>query len=99
MSSCFRRREHRKIEPLRLRGWPGVTPKMKGAQLMSSAPMRAWLGHLTGARLGLAIIGCAKRHGHVCAPGKRTVLHHGLTSFGPSYHPRLPLGLVRFGLP
>ena len=26
MSSCFRRREHRKIEPLRLRGWPGVTP-------------------------------------------------------------------------
>ena len=30
MSSCFRRREHRKIEPLRLRGWPGVTPSMMG---------------------------------------------------------------------
>jgi hypothetical protein len=26
MSSCFRRREHPKIEPLGLRGWPGVTP-------------------------------------------------------------------------
>ena len=39
MSSRFRRREHRKIEPLRLRGWPGVTPTMigtEGRQLMSA---------------------------------------------------------------
>jgi hypothetical protein len=28
-------------------------------------------------------IGPAKWHGHVCAPGKRAVLHHGRTSLGP----------------
>ena len=39
MSSFFRRREHRKIEPLRLRGWPGVTPSMMGGGVMSA------LGH------------------------------------------------------
>ena len=37
MSSCFRRRQHRKIEPLRLRGWPGVTPA-EGAK-PSEAPL------------------------------------------------------------
>jgi hypothetical protein len=44
-------------------------------------------------------IGPTKRHGQVCAPGKRPVLHHGLTPFGPGDYGRLPLGLVGLGLP
>ena len=59
MSSCFRRREHRKIEPLRLRGWPGVTPSMMGGAVdvcfwsLSANNGRNWNEHNCGLSRGV----------------------------------------------